>query len=217
MSAPGGSGARRGVTGRFAMLAICSWIALALLPRAIPALAAHPAIWLYYLTLPLLLLVLVALALWGAIGWAAARDDASRRARAHARLRLAGSGLAAFAAVLLLLRLWPAGLPGGSDLRPFDRTAWQAPDAIEFVKGDVTPRQKMLQDVVEGVLPGRDRAAIEAELGAGDSADYFATRGHDLLYRLGPQRDTPFSLDSEWLLIWLDAEGRFERYAIGHD
>jgi hypothetical protein len=33
----------------------------------------------------------------------------------------------------------------------------------------------------------------------------------------GPERDTPFSIDSEWLLIWLDENERFQRCAIYRD
>jgi len=41
--------------------------------------------------------------------------------------------------------------------------------------------------------------------------------GRDLIYVLGPQRDSYFTIDSEWLLIWLDKKGRFARYTIAND
>lgn len=31
------------------------------------------------------------------------------------------------------------------------------------------------------------------------------------------ERDSMFGLDSEWLLIWLDGSGRFERYEVWTD
>jgi outer membrane protein assembly factor BamE (lipoprotein component of BamABCDE complex) len=85
------------------------------------------------------------------------------------------------------------------------------------VAHDITPRQKMLGDVVDNVLPGKTRAEIEAILGSPEETSCFANTGRDLIYSTGPERDTPFSIDSEWLLIWLDDQGRFERYAVYRD
>ena len=83
--------------------------------------------------------------------------------------------------------------------------------------GDISARQKMLGDVVKKVLPGHDRRALEDLLGPSLETPYFADTGRDMIYRLGMERDSMFGVDSEWLLIWLDDSGRFERYEIRTD
>ena len=86
-----------------------------------------------------------------------------------------------------------------------------------FVRGDITPRQKMLGSVVERLVLGLSRTEIEEMIGPSLDTPYFETLGRDLIYILGPQRDSYIRLDSEWLLIWLDESGRFERYGIHND
>ena len=46
---------------------------------------------------------------------------------------------------------------------------------------------------------------------------YFQSTGRDLIYVTGPERDSVFGLDSEWLLIWLDGQGAYKRHAIVTD
>jgi hypothetical protein len=75
----------------------------------------------------------------------------------------------------------------------------------------------MLGDLVRNVLPGRTRAEIEALLGTTGPTGYFKELGWDLIYVTGPERSSPYSIDSEWLLIWLDSTGRFQRYEIRTD
>ena len=54
-------------------------------------------------------------------------------------------------------------------------------------------------------------------LGPSLDTPYFQRTGRNLIYVLGPERDSYFVIDSEWLLIWLDSAGRFKRYAIYTD
>ena len=54
-------------------------------------------------------------------------------------------------------------------------------------------------------------------LGPSLDTRYVASSGRDLIYLLGPERDSMFGVDSEWLLIWLDGSGRFERYQVWTD
>lgn len=74
----------------------------------------------------------------------------------------------------------------------------------------------MLADLV-AQLPGRNQSQIVAMLGPSLETPYFKHSERDLIYYLGPQRDSLFPIDSEWLLIWLDEQGRFERYAVVND
>ena len=57
-------------------------------------------------------------------------------------------------------------------------------------------------------LPALCRDLGEAELARAGAHD---------LYHLGRERDSLFRIDSEWLLIWLDPSGRFDRYEIHTD
>jgi len=121
-----------------------------------------------------------------------------------------------FASVVGVLRLITGDLPSGSRVMAFDGATWRDEESASYVKGDITPRQKMLGDIVANVLPGQNRAEIEAQLGPSADTRYFESTGRDLIYVTGPERG-PFGIDSEWLLIWLTESGRFERYDIVQD
>jgi hypothetical protein len=99
----------------------------------------------------------------------------------------------------------------------FEPVVWQDPSSSEYVRGDITPRQKMLGSVVCRLNPTQDRRQLEALLGPSLDTPYFESTGRDLVYILGPERDSFFRIDSEWLLIWLDGSNHFERYAIYTD
>ena len=108
-------------------------------------------------------------------------------------------------------------LPTGSFTLRFDTAGWQESKSAEYVIGDITPRQKMLGDVVSHILPGRNHTEIEQLLGPSLRTPYFEETGRDLIYVLGPQRNSFIRIDSEWLLVWLDKSGQFQRYAIYTD
>lgn len=110
----------------------------------------------------------------------------------------------------------PGSLPSGSHLARFDRSVWFDPASTEYVEGDITPRQKMLAEIVAG-LPGHNRQELEKMLGSSLETSHFQSSGRDLIYVTGPQRDSLFAMDSEWLLIWLDDTGKFARYEIVND
>ena len=74
----------------------------------------------------------------------------------------------------------------------------------------------MAGDIVQNVLPGRLRFEIDALLGPSLDTPYFRDTGCDLVYWLGNERSV-FGIDSEWLLIWLDDDGRFESCRIATD
>lgn len=64
----------------------------------------------------------------------------------------------------------------------------------------------MVDDLLAtGRLPGRPRAVVAALLGEPRPTSYF--REYDLVYWLGPERGV-ISIDSEWLVLTLDAAGR---------
>jgi hypothetical protein len=75
----------------------------------------------------------------------------------------------------------------------------------------------MLGSLVKRFGQAQDRAGLEALLGPSLETPYFASTGRDLIFILGPERDSFFGIDSEWLLIWLDDSGHFARYEIYTD
>jgi len=197
---------------------VAAYFALLLVPKGSLGPGGTLPFFVYILSLPVTLLALFALAIWGGVGlwrsWAHHRPP-SRSHRAYALIAFVG--LASFALAVGVLRTLPRSLPTGSHLQSFDRTLWRDLHSAEYVEGDITPRQKMLADVVKNVLPGRTRAELEELLGPSLDTLYFKKEGRDLIYVLGPERDGYITIDSEWLLIWLDKDGRFKRYAIAKD
>lgn len=161
--------------------------------------------------------MLVGLAVWGVVGrflsWRRERPLAAKPLLAG---RIAVAGFAAFVLFLVLGRVLPNPLPTGSYMSEFDQSVWLNPNSADYVKGDATPRQKMLAAVV-AKLPGSSRTVLEQTLGTSLETPYFTSTGRDLIYILGPERDSFIRIDSEWLLIWLDEKGIFERYEIADD
>ncbi|MFM1801963.1 MAG: hypothetical protein RJA81_1315, partial [Planctomycetota bacterium] len=109
------------------------------------------------------------------------------------------------------------GLPIGSFVMPFNKSLWTSPSSYQYVRGDITTRQKMLGSVVQILLRDGNRQSIIANLGPPENNGFFATSGCDYIYRTGPQRDSIFPIDDEWLLIWFDSNGNTLRYEISSD
>ena len=98
-------------------------------------------------------------------------------------------------------------LPVGSFARRFDRAVWSTPGSAAYVKGDITPRQKMIGDIVNNILPGRTQSEVAQILGGSEDP---GIDKRALAYIIGPDRG--FSIDFEWLVIWYDEHGRLQRY-----
>jgi hypothetical protein len=188
-----------------------------LLPEWVPSVGVSSAYFLYLLSVAVLIGIMLLAIPAGLIGVLLAW---CRRAPLKGRLRL----LVVFPSVCILVlasivgvqRLITGDLPMGSRVMAFDGGTWRDEESAAYVKGDITPRQKMLGDIVANVLPGRSRTEIEAQLGPFLDTSYFKSTGRDLIYVTGPDRN-PFGIDSEWLLIWLNDSGMFERYDIAQD
>ena len=201
----------------FIFVAFALYFGLFLIPKVVPGLGATP--FLFSLTVSLMVIVplLSLLALWGIAALVVSR---MRRRLIGSRSKAAGqvalAGLAAFAALMVLANVLPSQLPSGSYSRPFDHEAWSDAGSANHIPGDITPRQKMLADVVKK-LPRLHRSEIEKMLGPTLDTAYFQSTGRDLVYLTGPQRDSLFRIDSEWLLIWLDGNGVYKRHAVVTD
>ena len=201
-----------------AVLGLAAYFVLLLIPERWPALAATPGYLVYVLTVPFVVLALLALGLWGALGLLVVRmRGLPRQANHRALLSVSLLGLLLFGFAYGLSATIKGDLPSGSHLLNFESAGWKTAGSDQSTRGDITIRQKMLGDVVKNVLPGRDRLGLEDLLGPSLDTPYFAGTGRDMIYRLGMERDSMFGVDSEWLLIWLDDAGRFERFEIRTD
>ncbi len=190
---------------------------LPLVLNGVPALGNTLLFPLFLLSLLISAPLVVLVTLGTALEWSQERRD-GREVMPTLRHRaewMAGLSIALLF-VLLLCGLLPRALPSGSNLRPFDRASWLAADARSGVSGLPSSRQAMLADALRQ-LPGRRRAEIEALLGPSSQAAHFQSTGRDLIYRTGPQRDSFMGIDDEWLLIWLDKRGRYQRHAVRND
>jgi hypothetical protein len=201
----------------FALVGFALYFGLFLIPKVVPGFGATP--FLFSLTLSLMLVVplLVLLALWGTAALVISRvrkRPIGPRSKAAGQIALVG--IAAFAAFMVLANVLPSQLPSGSYDRQFGREAWLDPESANHISGDITPRQKMLAEVVKK-LPGLRRSEIENMLGPTLDTAYFQSTGRDLIYITGPERDSLFGIDSEWLLIWLDENGIYKRHAVVTD
>lgn len=119
-------------------------------------------------------------------------------------------------AVLLLIGC-SRHLPDGSHEKPFDEVLWRSPQGLEPDNAGVTPRQKMLGDLVDKHLIGKSRKDIIAILGEPSTKMDPDGTGPSMSYRTGIERGSFMPIDSEWLLLYFDSSGVATRYTIGVD
>jgi hypothetical protein len=97
---------------------------------------------------------------------------------------------------LVALTLWSMG-----PVQAFDRTAWR--DESQIKQGVRLGMADRL--IADRTLLGKTRAEVVELLGEPPRTGYFAD--WDLVYWLGPERGF-ISIDSEWLVLRLSADGR---------
>lgn len=122
---------------------VAAYFGLSLVPHALPGLGGTGLSFAYVLSLPIVVLLLLAVGVWGGVGllraWVRGRPP---RPRHRAYLLVGCVALASFTLALGLARAVPRPLPTGSDLERFDRAVWQDPRSADYVPGDVTPTTK---------------------------------------------------------------------------
>jgi hypothetical protein len=193
------------------------YFGILLIPKVYPAFGGSLGAFLHVLSLLLVAPIVLVLVVWsvGTVLISRLREQPVGKA-SRVIGHVAFAAVLCFAGFLVASHFIPGSLPSGSHLSAFDRSIWLDPESAEYIEGDITPRQKMLGEVVAS-LPGRNRQELEQMLGPSLETGYFQSSGRDLIYVTGPQRDSFVVIDSEWLLLWLDDTGRFERYAIVSD
>ena len=93
--------------------------------------------------------------------------------------------------------------------KPFDAARWQA-------NPHSGKRVDMVDDLIRRrALDGRSRAEVVTLLGPPTRTDYF--NDWDMVYWLGRERNRYLAIDSEWLVIRLDAQGRVKEYRDARD
>lgn len=203
---------------RLTFFTVILYFSILLVPKAYPALGGTKFFYLYFLTVLFLAPVIMGgVALWGLIGIVISLIQKKRiRTNYRAAVIFAFATACAFVSILILLKGLPSRLPSGSDMMKFDPEAWKSPESLVYVDNEITIRQKMLKDVVD-ILPGKTKDEIENLLGPSLETQYFQSNGRDMIYVLGRERDAFLGIDSEWLCIWLDANGKFLKYRITAD
>ncbi len=98
----------------------------------------------------------------------------------------------------------------------FDSAAWrERPIRFDSARWKATPssfshesiRQRMVDDLLRThPLVGRSRAEVESLIGPPNTTAYFDN--YDMVYALGQEPNSYVAIDSEWLVIQLDAGGR---------
>jgi len=198
-------------------LCIFIYFASSLLPRISPSSFSQEIRFYYVLSIPALLILVTAAGIASLVIIAYSK----RKGRSVNKIGIAGLSLFSSTCILMPLLFFvhiitPRPLPSGSDQRKFNSAKWQANDLKEWEE-HLSVREQMLKDVVENILPGKNKTEIEKLLGPSLKTNYFRSVNKDLIYYLGPQRDSFLNIDSEWLLIWLDEKEVFERYKIAND
>lgn len=93
---------------------------------------------------------------------------------------------------------------------PLEAAAWAGQKALT---NDI--RIRMVDDLLRRhKFQGMTREEVTAVIGEPDKTEYF--KDCDLVYWLGPERHF-MSIDSEWLVFWLDDQKRVRDYRIVWD
>ena len=173
---------------------VAAYFGLVLVPNVLPGLRGSGLFFAYGLSLVVLVVLLVPVGVWGGVGllcaWVRARPP---RPRHRAYLLVGCVALVSFNLAFSLRDALPRALPAGSHLQRFDRAVWQDPQSVNPVPGDVTPRQKMLADVVKRVLPGRTQADLDEILGPSRETRFKSSSGLRPGLQAGPLRDSYIS------------------------
>lgn len=112
---------------------------------------------------------------------------------------------------------WAFVVPSSDDYQHrlvFDAKAWREKSAD--ASDDWPTRLRMVDSLMDRrVLDGRTQLQVVELLGPTD--DTLKWRDWDLVYHLGPERKSLFRIDSEWLVIRLDARRTVVSYPAKYD
>jgi hypothetical protein len=93
----------------------------------------------------------------------------------------------------------------------FDSQLWKNTKvSMDFDANLLTPRQRMMEDLVKNNLSGLARAEVESLLGAPDDSWQPEGGGWDYLYVVGPEKG--LGVDDQCLQIHFDEKDNFTSY-----
>lgn len=189
-----------------------------LVPTQYPKFAGTPFFFLYVLAVAISLIILcssfIAVLIFAAIA------TVRRKSMSDRLYSFSVSVITSVIVVVMmtvLARFLPREFPTGSDLLTFDSKTWISDNGNNLDDYLMTPRQKMLRSTIEEYVQNRTREQVLSALGRPTDTNYFKASGRDLIYYLGPERDSFLGIDSEWLLIWFNEDGKVRKYQITVD
>lgn len=106
----------------------------------------------------------------------------------------------------------PTPLPSGSFEKKFDKDLWS--DSVFVHSNQIyTERQKMVGDLINYILPNKNKASIIDILGT-PLKNNIDNSGEMIIYELGPERDGFMNLDTEILEIYFDKNAVYKKSVI---
>jgi hypothetical protein len=99
----------------------------------------------------------------------------------------------------------------------FNSEIWQNSNSISHIGEELTQRQRMVYDVVENILPGKNEDEIKALLGKPlfKRRLYYPQDGFYLEYKVGPVvESTIFPSYPQYLSVFFDSSGNYKEYHI---
>jgi hypothetical protein len=95
--------------------------------------------------------------------------------------------------------------------KKFDSELWKDTRvSLDFDNNLLTPRQRMMEDLVENNLSGLNRTEVESLLGTPDDSWQPKEGGWNFLYVVGPEKG--LWVDNECLVIHLDEKDQYQSY-----
>ena len=122
-----------------------------------------------------------------------------------------------FLVTLFLVACSRQVLPEGSYELDFDSDVWIQEDSTLFRESSATIKQQMLGDLINGILKGKNRQEIMGLLGPPSEKMDPDGKGRSLSYPTGPQRDSYFAIDYQWLIIKFDSSNMYESSYLASD
>lgn len=119
--------------------------------------------------------------------------------------------------IFLLFACGKENLPTGSYELSFDSNLWKNEVSLEIDDNFITLRQKMLGDLANNHLLGKSQKELIRLLGIPSEKMDPDGDGPALSYPTGPQRDSYFAIDSEWLIVEFNEQGAAHKFSIRAD
>ena len=108
-------------------------------------------------------------------------------------------------------------LPSGSYELIFVSSVWKKSETAKWREGEDSVRQQMLGSLINENLAGKSREQVINLLGSPSTKMDPDGEGPSLSYPTGPQRESYFGVDYEWLIIQFDSKNNYKSYYLASD